>query len=62
VNRRPLAVALVAGLASFLVVAVAVTEVLAARIWPSAIVGLPAGVVAGLVVSLIVYLLLSRET
>jgi hypothetical protein len=49
VNLRNLAVALSAGVVAFLVVAVAVTEILSSRIWPSAVVGLPAGILAGVV-------------
>ena len=60
-NVRNLAVALAAGVVSFLVVAVSVTELLAGRIWPSAIVGLPAGALAGLVGFGAAYYVLSRE-
>jgi len=60
-NLRTLALTLAAGVVSFLVVAVAVTELLSARVWPSAIVGLPAGVVTGLVVSVVTYRFLSGE-
>ncbi|WP_321112666.1 hypothetical protein [Halorussus salinisoli] len=59
---KNLAVALAVGVVSFLAVAVTVTELLSTRIWPSAIVGLPVGVLAGLLGVGATYYLLSRET
>jgi len=49
-------VSLLAGALAFLVVGVGVTEALASYVWPSAILGLPAGLVAGAVAIPFTYL------
>lgn len=48
------ALPLLAGIAVACVVGVAVTELLATRIWPSLLVGIPAGVAAGVVAMAVV--------
>jgi hypothetical protein len=47
--------ALTTGLSTFLVAGVAATELLSTRIWPSLLVGIPAGVAAGLAGAAFVY-------
>ena len=59
-NARPVA-AVGVGLATFLVVAVALVETLAARIAFSAFVGLPVGVAAGAVAAALVWIRLWRS-
>jgi len=54
-------VSVVAGAVTFGVVALAVTAVLDPLIWPSAIVGLPVGVVAGATVAIVGYAFLRRD-
>lgn len=51
----------VAGVLSFLLVGGVVTELLASRIWPSLLVGLPVGVLAGAVTAALVYRQLRRR-
>ena len=48
-NVRHLLLSSLGAAVSFLVVGVVVTELLAERIWPSLLVGIPAGLVAGVV-------------
>lgn len=60
-NLRNVGPALLAGFASFLVVAIAVTALLETRIEFSALLGLPAGVLAGVVVTGAVYLGLDAD-
>ncbi|WP_458187645.1 hypothetical protein [Haladaptatus sp. NG-WS-4] len=48
-NVRDVLVEVGFALVSFLVVGALVTEVLRERIWPSLVVGIPAGIVAGVV-------------
>ena len=50
------AVSLATGIVAFVVVGVAVSELLVSYIWPSTMVGLPAGVFAGTVSILLTYL------
>ncbi|USZ66663.1 hypothetical protein NGM10_07870 [Halorussus salilacus] len=54
-TRRTALLALATGLSAFLVVGVAVTELLSARIWPSLLVGIPVGIAAGLAGAAFVY-------
>lgn len=54
-SRSRSLLATAAGVSTFLVVALAVTAVLEDRIWPSAFVGLPVGVVAGGLALWVVY-------
>jgi hypothetical protein len=58
---RAVAAAVAAGVAAFLLVGVAVTELLAARIAFSALVGLPAGLFAGVAVTALVLVGLGGE-
>jgi hypothetical protein len=53
---------LLAGAVALLVVGVAVTELLASRVWPSLLVGIPAGLVAGTVTTAVVWRWLRRRT
>lgn len=59
---RDVALAVVSGLATFVIVGVAVTEVTAEWIEFSLFVGIPAGVISGVAVTLVVYLGLTSET
>lgn len=54
-NVRTSGLSLATGLVSFLVVAAAVTELLSAHVWSSAVVGLPVGVLAGVVAFFVTY-------
>ncbi|WP_458207685.1 hypothetical protein [Haladaptatus sp. NG-SE-30] len=60
-NVRDVLVEVGIAVLSFLVVGTLVTEVLRERIWPSLIVGIPAGVIAGMVVFVMVHYLRDRE-
>jgi hypothetical protein len=60
-SLRTIGLAFVAGVAAFLLVGVAVTELLAARIEFSLFVGIPAGIVAGAVVTALVALGVGRD-
>ncbi|MBX0296719.1 hypothetical protein [Haloarcula nitratireducens] len=59
---RKSVVSLFAGVLAFAIVGVGVTEALAPHIWPSAMLGLPAGLVAGLVALPLTYLGLTYRT
>ncbi|MFC6837309.1 hypothetical protein [Halomarina ordinaria] len=60
-NYRVVGTSVVAALVVSLAVAVVVTGLLAARVWPSALVGLPAGAVAGVVTYTVVHATLQRR-
>jgi hypothetical protein len=61
-NRLPSGVvSVVAGVLALLLVGGVVTESLASRIWPSLLVGLPAGVLAGAFTAAVVYRRLRRR-
>lgn len=53
-NRRLLGLTIAAGLATFLIVGVAVTELLQSRIEFSLLVGIPAGLIAGAAIAAVV--------
>ncbi|MCU4973881.1 DUF5518 domain-containing protein [Halobacteria archaeon AArc-m2/3/4] len=63
-TRSPTAVVagLLAGIGTFAVVAFAVTTALDPFVWPSSLVGLPAGAVGGVAVAVLGYLYLTRDT
>lgn len=48
-NVRNLLVALAAAIVSFLVVTVLITAILDGYIWPSSIIGIPAGILSGII-------------
>ena len=54
-------VSVVVGSVALLLVGGGVTELLASRIWPSLLVGLPAGILAGAVTAAVVYRQLRRR-
>ncbi|WP_135303720.1 hypothetical protein [Haloarcula amylovorans] len=59
---RKSVVSLLAGILAFAIVGVGVTEALAPHVWPSAMLGLPAGFVAGMVALPLTYLGLTYRT
>lgn len=59
-TRAP-AVAALLGLVTLFVVGFAVTALLDPYVWPSLLVGIPAGVVAGVLVTVVTYWLLGRR-
>lgn len=61
-DLRAFALAGAAGVAAFILVGVAVTEVTVRWIEFSLFVGIPAGILAGVVASIVVYLGLTRDT
>ncbi|MFT4920968.1 MAG: hypothetical protein ACI8XM_000160 [Haloarculaceae archaeon] len=54
-----LAGSLLAGVLAFLVVGIGVTAALAPYVWPSLLLGLPAGIAAGIAVAPLAYLLVT---
>ena len=61
-RRRATLTSLLAGAVTLVVVGGVVTELLASRIWPSLLVGIPAGVVAGVVTAVVVRRWLRRRS
>lgn len=57
----PPAVAALLGLVTLFVVGFALTALLESHVWPSLLVGIPAGVVTGVLVTVVSYLLFTRS-